>query len=85
MGEVFYLITFENTYELLKAEKILLENSADIKIIPTPRKISFSCGKSIRINHNLEETKEFLMKIEYIELYKANKTFIIDTLRKIKI
>lgn len=45
------IISFNSTHHALKASKLLPEG----EIIPTPRKISASCGLSIRINGNKDE------------------------------
>ena len=41
------IIIFESTYYVMKAEKILKQNSIDCKIIPTPRDLSSSCSAAI--------------------------------------
>lgn len=45
----YYLLTFQTTMQLLKAEKELINNDIDCLIIPTPRVLSKSCSESIKI------------------------------------
>jgi hypothetical protein len=46
-----YIITFQSTHHVLKAEKILLAAGVTFEIIPTPKNISSECGISIRFFH----------------------------------
>jgi len=50
--EEFNVISFESTHMAIKSEKILLEYSLDIRIIPVPREITASCGLALRINQS---------------------------------
>ncbi len=45
----FYLITFPSVSYAISAEK-KLRDKANIKIIPTPREISATCGMALRID-----------------------------------
>jgi len=40
---------FHSIHRVMKAEKILKEQGADILLIPVPRKLSSDCGLAIRI------------------------------------
>lgn len=55
----FYLLTFKNTTQILKAEKELIQNNIDCLIMPTPRILSKSCSESIKIR------EEDINKIKY--------------------
>ncbi len=43
-----FILTFESTHMVLKAEKVLLKNNHKHDIIPTPRDLSSNCGMSVR-------------------------------------
>ncbi len=45
----FHVVTFASVSYAITAEK-MMENSADIKMIPTPREITASCGMALRID-----------------------------------
>jgi hypothetical protein len=45
----YYLLTFQNITQLLKAEKELKNNNIECLIVPTPRILSKSCSESIKI------------------------------------
>ncbi len=53
--EVYYVIAFDSTHYAIQGEKTLKNNNIDIKIIPTPREITASCGLSIRFNPEFYE------------------------------
>lgn len=42
-----FLITFESTHHAMACETLLAQKGLQIKIIPTPRAITLSCGLSI--------------------------------------
>lgn len=48
--EVYYVIAFDSTHYAIQGEKTLKDKDIDIKVIPTPREITASCGLSIRFN-----------------------------------
>lgn len=45
----YTILTFANTHNVLKAEKLLLSRGVSLEIIPTPRDISSDCGMAIRL------------------------------------
>ncbi len=53
--EVYYVIAFDSTHYAIQGEKTLKNNNIDIKVIPTPREITASCGLSIRFNPEFYE------------------------------
>jgi len=57
-----YIITFQSTHHVLKAEKILLAAGVEFDIIPTPKDISSECGMSIRFNIN-KHKQEYLKNL----------------------
>lgn len=54
-----YVVAFDSTHHAINAEKILKGKNLDIRMIPTPREISASCGLSIKFN---EDDLESIMK-----------------------
>lgn len=45
----YFIIVFKNTYDAMNAEKKLEEKGINIRIMPTPTKITQSCGICIRV------------------------------------
>lgn len=75
--EEFNLISFESTHMAIKSEKLLKEESLDIRIIPVPREITSSCGLSLRINPTDYEKSRVILdknKIEISGCYLVKKT-----------
>lgn len=64
--EVYGLVTFESTSHAIKGEKIFKEMDISIKIIPTLREITASCGLSIRFH--LEDLEKIKKGIEEYDL-----------------
>lgn len=54
------VITFRSTHHAIKTEKELKKEGINIKVIPTPREITSSCGLSIRFN---DEDKDKVLSI----------------------
>ncbi len=48
--EVYFVVAFDSTHYSIQGEKTLKNSNIDIKVIPTPREITASCGLSIRFN-----------------------------------
>lgn len=46
--EIYYVIAFDSTHYAIQGEKELKNEGVDIKVIPTPREITASCGLSIK-------------------------------------
>lgn len=46
----YFILTFQSTHHVLKAERALLSKGIKLDIIPTPKDISSECGMSIRID-----------------------------------
>ncbi len=65
MEDNFYVISFDSTHHAIKAEKLLKEADLSIKMMPTPREITASCGLSIRFEMgDLERVEEIISKEE---------------------
>ncbi len=55
------IITFASIHFVMKAEKVLKKKRIDIRLIPTPRKISSDCGMAIETHYeNIERIKTIL-------------------------
>jgi len=44
------ILIFEGTYQVMKAEKILMGAGIVIRLIPVPRSLTSDCGLAIRVN-----------------------------------
>ncbi|MGM0440959.1 MAG: DUF3343 domain-containing protein [Elusimicrobiota bacterium] len=57
-----FLITFDSTHQVLKAEKKLKEKFKEVTTIPTPEELSSDCGVSLQLttSKNKEETLKIL-------------------------
>ncbi|MDO5707630.1 MAG: DUF3343 domain-containing protein [Andreesenia angusta] len=54
------VITFRSTHHAIKTEKALKKREFKIKVIPTPREITASCGLSIRFE---DEEKDDIFSV----------------------
>ncbi|WP_320047727.1 DUF3343 domain-containing protein [uncultured Ilyobacter sp.] len=62
-SETFCLITADSTHQIMKLEKLILENNIKVRIIPVPKEVTANCGLSIKFNlSNLEEIRLLLPK-----------------------
>lgn len=59
-----YVIAFDSTHHAINAEKILKGKNLDIRMIPTPREVSASCGLSIKFND--EDLEKVIKTVELI-------------------
>ncbi|WP_069650979.1 DUF3343 domain-containing protein [Caloranaerobacter ferrireducens] len=53
--KAFCVVTFNSTNHAIQGEKILKDRNIEIKVIPTPREITASCGLSIRFDKKFLE------------------------------
>ncbi|NMB14553.1 MAG: DUF3343 domain-containing protein [Gallicola sp.] len=71
------LLTFRSVNHTMLTEKILKEEDKKIKVIPTPRQISQSCGLAIMMDMSEQEEmiqrKEQDLPIAYIWKYKRGE------------
>ena len=57
-----YYFTFISTYHAIKAEKTLIREKWEFKMVPVPRSISSSCGTALRCSPvDAEELKALLL------------------------
>ncbi|MCL2592883.1 MAG: DUF3343 domain-containing protein [Defluviitaleaceae bacterium] len=62
---MYKLYTFNSTHQALFMERILSDNKILSKMIPTPRKLSASCGFALRISlDDFEKVSELIIKNE---------------------
>lgn len=76
--EIFLLIAIDSTHLVMQSEKILLNNSFDIRIIPLPSEIKSSCGLSIKgkiddANAIFECLKSNNLDMNLIKFFKGEK------------
>ncbi|WBW97619.1 DUF3343 domain-containing protein [Oceanirhabdus sp. W0125-5] len=82
-----YLITFKNTHDAIKGESIANSKKAKVRVMPTPTKITKSCGISLQMNHEnmlilKEEIKRGTMNINtvYLMINEEYTTIDIDNI-----
>ena len=56
----YYVLTFDSTHEAISSEK-LLKDLLPIKVVPTPRAVSASCGIAIRVEEELFDKLKALL------------------------
>lgn len=86
MNEIFYVISFDSTHHAIKAEKLFKEANLNIKMMPTPREITASCGLSIRFEEaDLGEVEKIISdeELNVKGKYEMNRTDGVRTAQKI--
>lgn len=69
----YYIVTFQNTHEAMKAEREAIKNGIVLIVIPTPTYITKSCGISLKIEE--ENIKNIIVLIKS-ETIKVKEVFI---------
>lgn len=69
----YYIVTFQNTHEAMKAEREAIKNSIKLIVIPTPTYITKSCGISLKIE---EESIQNIIELIKSETIKVKEIFI---------
>ena len=69
----YYIVTFQNTHEAMKAEREAIKDGIKIIVIPTPTYISKSCGISLKID---EENIQRLIVLIKSETVKVKEIFV---------
>ena len=65
MEEKYFVISFDSTHHAIKGEKLLKESNINVKMMPTPREITASCGLSIRFeNEDFEKIEDIIKDSE---------------------
>jgi len=55
------VVLFYTTSAAMRAEKTLKKNNLDVKLIPTPRKLSSDCGVALRFDRDQAERVRHLL------------------------
>lgn len=67
-----YVVSFNSTHHAIKSEKRLKEEGIELKMIPTPREITASCGLSIKFDKvdidKIRQTMKYLCENEDISI-----------------
>ena len=71
----YYIVTFQNTHEAMKAERETINNKIKVVVIPTPTYITKSCGISLKIE---EENIQSIIKLINSENIKVKEIFVRD-------
>jgi hypothetical protein len=69
----YYIVTFQNTHEAMKAEREAIKNNIKLIVIPTPTYITKSCGISLKID---EENIQNIIELIKSETIKVKEIFI---------
>lgn len=64
---VYGVIVFHTTSAALRAEKALLQQGSQVKLIPTPRQISSDCGLALRFTWSEIERQRALLEAARVE------------------
>lgn len=74
-NDSYYALAFDSTHTAVAAEKYLSARIA-VSVMPTPRKITASCGISLRIElENGERLKELLKAND--ELFRESHLYLV--------
>ncbi|HHV39362.1 MAG TPA: DUF3343 domain-containing protein [Tepidimicrobium sp.] len=82
----FGVITFKSTHHAIKGESMLKNEALQIRMIPTPREITHSCGLSIRFDlENLPQVKDIIDKnvMDIEGLFKFTKDYMGNRIEKL--
>ncbi|MGH4119119.1 DUF3343 domain-containing protein [Clostridium sp.] len=71
----YYIVTFQNTLEAMKAEREALKKQIVLIVIPTPTYITKSCGISLKIG---DENIQNIIELIESETIKVKEIFIRD-------
>lgn len=86
MDEKFYVVSFDSTHHAIRAEKLFKDSNLNVRMMPTPREITASCGLSIRFEEaNLKEVEEIISNEELAVKgkYEMNRQDGVRTAQKI--
>lgn len=74
--DVFYIFTFDSTQQAMRCEKELKAEGFAVRIIPTPREITASCGLSLRFEKQDQPTIQKKVDdqgLEILGVYRVEK------------
>ena len=62
------ILVFDSIHRVMKAEKILMAEGIDMRLIPTPRHISSDCGMVVQIHRSDAELVLSLLRDGDVEI-----------------
>ena len=71
----YYIVTFQNTLEAMKAERETIKKQIKVVVIPTPTYITKSCGISLKIE---EENIQSIFNLIKSEDIRVKEIFLRD-------
>lgn len=71
----YYIVTFQNTHEAMKAEREALRKQIKVVVAPTPTFITKSCGISLKVD---EENILNIINLIKSEIIKVKEIFVSD-------
>ncbi len=71
----YYIVTFQNTHEAMKAEREALLKKVKVVVVPTPTYITKSCGISLKID---DENIQSIIELIKLEKIKVKEIFVRD-------
>lgn len=71
----YYIVTFQNTHEAMKAEREALKKQIKVRVFPTPTFITKSCGISLKVD---DENILNIIKLIRSENIKVKEIFVRD-------
>jgi len=74
-NEKYYIVTFQNTHEAMKAEREAIKNTIKVVVVPTPTFITKSCGISLKVTG---ENIQSIIKLINSENIKVKEIFVSD-------
>lgn len=69
----YYIVTFQNTHEAMKAERETIKKQINVAVIPTPTFITKSCGISLKVT---TENIEGIINLIRAENIKVKEIFM---------
>lgn len=62
------VILFHTTSSVLRAEKLLIKEGFEVKLIPTPRQLSSDCGIALRFDWNCRDRITSVLEEARVEI-----------------
>lgn len=62
------VILFHTTSSVLRAEKLLIGEGVEVKLIPTPRELSSDCGIALRFDWNCRDRITSVLKEARVDI-----------------
>lgn len=77
----FYILTFNNTHEAMKAESVCLGSKLKVTMMPTPTYITKSCGISLKADIDIIGDLKGMIKdkkMEFKTIYQFTDNKLIE-------